>query len=98
MVGAHLIVDPAVAYSWTITALEDVLYGSDSGPGRLPTPIEVFNLFEVNSILQVAEYSDGTFTVTGPDEAILMLDADTFEISWPSAELAPDGRFTIYSL
>lgn len=98
MVGAHLIVDPGVAYPWTIEALENTLYGSDAGPGRLPSPTEVFNIFEVNSILQVAEYSDGTFTVTGPDEAILMLDADTFEISWPSAKLALDGRFTIYSL
>jgi len=98
MMGAHLIIDPAVAYPWTIEALEDVLYGSDAGSGRLPSPIEVFDLFEVNSILQVAEYDDGTFTVTGPDDAIIMLDADTFEISWPSAQLAPDGRFTIYSL
>lgn len=98
MVGAHLIIDPAVAYPWTLEALENVLYGTDTDPGRLPSPMEVYNIFEVNSILQVAEYSDGTYTVTGPDDAILMLDADTFEISWPSAELAPDGRFTIYSL
>ncbi len=98
MVGAHLIIDPAVAYPWTLQALEDVLYGSDTDSGRLPSPMEVFDIFEVNSILRVVEYSDGTYTVTGPDDAILMLDTDTFEISWPSAELAPDGRFTIYSL
>lgn len=96
--GAHLVVDVENAYPWTVEALENTLYGTDVSQPSLPSPLEVFALFEANSLLIVTDNGDGTYSVTGPDDAILMLDADTFEISWPSAQLASEGRFTIYSL
>ena len=96
--SAHLIVTTAIAYSWTVAALEDVLYGTEAEPPRLPTPQEVFDIFEANSILQIIDHGDGTWTAIGPDSAIIMLDATTFEITWPSAVYIDAESYTIHSL
>lgn len=96
--SAHLIVDTSVAYSWALEAFEDILYGSDMVDSRLPSPEELVELFEVNSILRVIDHGDGTFTITGPDEAIQMLDDTTFQITWPSAVIVDEESYTIGSL
>ncbi len=96
--SAHLIIDTSVAYSWAVAQLEDVLYGTDTTPPRLPLPEEVFEIIEVNSILRVYDNGDGTFTVDGPDEAIEMLDSTTFQITWPSAIYLDADSYQISSL
>lgn len=82
---AHLIVDASVANADTISELENILYGSDTLTARLPLPVEILDIFEENAILRVIDNGDGTFTVIGPDSAIIMLDSTTFQITWPSA-------------
>jgi hypothetical protein len=95
---AHLIVNAAKAYSWTVSALEDILYGSDSVSSRLPLPLEVLDIFESNSILRVVDNGDGTATITGPDEAIQALDATTYQITWPSVIQLDPVTYKISSL
>jgi hypothetical protein len=95
---AHLVVDSSVAYSTTLSDLEDVLYGTDSTNPTMPTPQEVFDIFEENSILIVTDHGDGSFTVDGPDSAIIMLDSTTFQITWPSAVFIDAVSYTIHSL
>lgn len=95
---AHLIIDAGTTYSWTLQDLEDVLYGSDTETPHLPTPTEIFEIFEENAILRIIDHGDGTWSAIGPDEAIQMLDADTFEISWPSAVYLDADTYTIHSL
>jgi hypothetical protein len=65
---------------------------------RLPDPQEIFDIFEANSILRVVDNGDGTFTVTGPDDAITMLDDTTFEIDWPSVVVIDSNTYEISSL
>lgn len=96
--SSHVVIDAAKTYSWTLAALENIIYGSDSAQPRLPMPEEIFNIFEDNSILKVTDNGDGTFTVDGPDSAIQMLDATTFEITWPSAVYLDPVTYTISSL
>lgn len=96
--SAHIVIDTGRTYAWTLEALEKVLYGSDEGNARLPLPQEVFDIFEQNSILKVTDNGDGTFTVEGPDSAIQMLDATTFQITWPSAIYIDEDTYTISSL
>jgi hypothetical protein len=98
IVVSHLILESDTAYPETMAALEAVLYGDDWNVPRIPMPDEVFQIFEDNSILQVIDNGDGTFTVTGPDEAIQMLDATTFQISWPTAVYIDVVSYTIQSL
>ena len=96
--SAHLIVDAAKAYSSTMEDLEAVLYGSDTDIPHLPLPEELLAIFESNAILRITDNGDGTWTATGPDEAIVMLDATTFEIAWPSAIYIDTVSYTISSL
>jgi hypothetical protein len=96
--SAHLIVDADVAYSETVQALEDILYGSDSISARFPSPEEVLEVFEEHSILRVIDHGDGTFTITGPDEAIQMLSSTTWQITWPSAIYIDAVTYSISSL
>lgn len=96
--SSHLIIDTTNAYSETVLALEDLLYGTESSEAHLPTPDEIFEVFEENSILRVVDHGDGTFTVTGPDAAIQMLNPTTFEITWPTAVYVNESTYTIRSL
>lgn len=95
---AHLIVDVDMAYASTISALEDILYGSDAVSARLPRPVEILEIFEQHSILRVVDNGDGTATITGPDEAIQALDSTTYQITWPSVIQLDAVTYKISSL
>lgn len=95
---SHVIIDSRYANPEAISLIEDFLYGSDSNAPGIPTLIELLDIFETSAVLTVVDNGDGTFTVTGPDEAIIMLDSDTFEITWPSALVIDEDRFSISSL
>lgn len=96
--SAHMIVEVSTAYSWTVAALEDLLYGTPAADARLPSPQEVFQVFEDNSILQIIDHGDGTWTATGPDEVVKMVDPTMFEINWPSAVYISATEYTVHSL
>lgn len=95
--SAHLILDGRHAYAWVMMDLEDILYGSASTEPRLPTPQEVWDLVEDGSLLIVTDHGDGTFTVTGPDDAITIT-GTTFEITWPSVINIDTDTYQISSL
>lgn len=95
--SAHLIIDPTMAYSSTMQDFEEVLYGGDALIPRMPSPDEVFEIFEANSIVRIIDHGDGTWTATGPDNVISMLDPTTFQIDWPSAVYVDTDTYTIQS-
>ena len=94
---AHVVIDSTVTHAWTMAAIEDLLYGSGTQDPRLPSPEEMIQLFESGTILRIIDHGDGTWTATGPDEAIQMLDATTFQISWPTVIYIDDVTFQISS-
>lgn len=96
--SAHLVIDSSVAYPSTMAELEDLLYGSDAETPHLPTPEEIMAVFESNAILTVVDNGDGTWTATGPNEAITLLPNNLFTIDWPSAVWIDDTTYTISSL
>lgn len=95
--SAHLIIDSSVAYPWTIADLEDILYGTEVTEPRLPTPQEVWNVIEENSLLLVVDHGDGTFSIIGPDDAITIT-GTTFEVNWPSVINLDAYNYQISSL
>lgn len=95
---AHLIIDSTKAHAWTIEALENALYGSTDSPSSLPAPADVLELFEENSIVRVTDHGDGTFTVSGPDDIVSMIDSTTFQVSWDSAVYIDTNTYTLSSL
>lgn len=95
---AHFIIDSTAMPAEVLTALEDILYGNDLDDPRLPSQTEVLELFESYAVVQVTDNGDGTFTVVGPDEVIQMIDATTFQITWPSAVPINATTYTLSSL
>lgn len=95
---AHFIIDSTTMPTEVLEALEDILYGNEDDEARLPSQTEVLALFESYAVLQVTDNGDGTFTVVGPDEVIQMIDATTFQITWPSAVPINSTTYTLSSL
>lgn len=96
--SSHLIIDSTKAYPWTLKAFEDLIYGSDTNLATLPSPEEVFTIFEVNSILIITDHGDGTWSAEGPDDVLQMIDDTTFEIAWASAVYIDAVSYNISSL
>lgn len=96
--AAHLIVDTSIAYPEAIQALEDILYGSENTEPRLPDPVELMALFEEYAIFVVIDHGDGTWTASGPDEMVHMLDATTFEIVSPTVEYLDEDTYSVRSM
>lgn len=96
--SAHLIIDTTKTYPETIAILEDILYGSDGVEPRLPTPEEVLDIFQENSMLKITDNGDGTFTAEGPDHIVEMLDGTTFQIHSPSAVYIDGSMYKVSSL
>jgi len=96
--GAHLVLDSRVIYPWALEAVEAVLYGTDTTAPRLPTPQEMLALFIDNALVQVVDNGDGTYTVTGPDQAITDNGDDTFTINWESVIQLNEDEVQISSL
>jgi hypothetical protein len=94
---AHFVIDSRLTDPLVLADLENFIYGSDTQTPQLPTQEELFNIFQAYSGFVVVDNGDGTFTVTGPDDVIEMLDATTFQITWPSAIFIDTESYTISS-
>lgn len=94
----HFFVDTNFAPEEAVEALEEILYGTDLADPRIPEPQEVIDLFLDHAVLVVTDNGDGTATVTGPDEAILMLTADKVRINWPSVYYKTPEKVNISSM
>lgn len=95
---SHLVVVTDFADPDALAQLEDLLYGNADNEPSLPDPQTVYELFESNTVLRITDNGDGTWTATGPDTVITMLDGNTFQIDWPSAILIDATTYQIYSL
>lgn len=97
--SAHITIDSGIAYPWTMEALEDILYGTESTDPRLPLPQELYDLFESNGILRITDNGDGSWTADTDESGIISFpDVDSFEITWPSAIYIDANTYTISTL
>lgn len=94
---AHMIVDSTKVSPPLLSNLEDILYGTDSASPRLPLPTEVVSIFSGWPTLFVTDNGDGTFTVSGPDDVVSMLDPYTFKIVSSTAVDNGDGSYNVTS-
>lgn len=95
--ASHIFVNTWQAHPEAVELLENLIYGSDGNLARMPAPAEIFELFEDYALLVVTDNGDGTWTATGPDSAIEMVDLTTFKITWPSAVYMDENTYIIYS-
>lgn len=82
---AHIYIDTSEAHTHTVALFEELIYGTASTDPTLPSIQEIIDFFEENALFIVVDHGDGTWTATGPDDMIQMLDATTFQITSPTA-------------
>lgn len=78
-------------------AIENILYGTEEKPPRMPTPEEVVGIVDTEfSSLTVIDHEDGTFTVSGNDDEVRILSGGKFIIDSDAVTL--DGStYTVTS-
>lgn len=94
--SAHLILDSTELSPYSLKLLEDVLYGTPETEPRLPLPSELFDIL-LQRIFIVTDHGDGTFTVESSDDAVSILDEDTFEINEPRVVFSDEFTYTVSS-
>jgi hypothetical protein len=96
-VGSHLIVESNTTHPDVITWLEALLYGTDINAPYLPMPDEIIAVFQLNSAFVITDNGNGTFTASGPDEYIQMIDATTYKLITPSIDYINGTTYKIHS-
>lgn len=94
---AHFVIDSRTASPSAFSEIEDILYGTDAENSRLPTISELFEIFLVNAIFVITDHGDGSWTATGPDILIKMIDETSFEINSVTAFYVDGESYTISS-
>jgi hypothetical protein len=94
---SHVVIDSRETDPVTLSAVEDILYGTDINTARLPDFAELVTIFDTLTTVTVTDNGDGTFTVVGPDSAVQMLDAELFQITWPTAVYIDADTYNISS-
>lgn len=94
---SHVIIDSRTTDPSVLSAVEDILYGSEEDQSRIPTLEELIAAYDAISTLTVVDNGDGTWTATAPFDVIRMLDDETFEITAPTAIFIDDDTYTLSS-
>lgn len=90
--SAHLSFDTTKLDTGILATIEEILYGSEVVDGRLPTPTEFLQLF---NLITIIDHGDGTWSATGPSTHISMLDLSTFQIEGADAEFLDSDTYEI---
>jgi hypothetical protein len=95
---AHLVIDSRTTNSLLLIRLEEVLYGSDDGPPRLPTPEELVGYYTPIVELDLIVIQDGSGSYSVEGSAVTDLDdsvAGSFAIDHVNVVDNGDGTFSI---
>lgn len=94
---AHIILSSLDASSDALDLVETLLYGEDDVDPRIPHLPELLSIFESLAVFVVTDNGDGTWTATGPDEYIEMIDSISFKITTPSITFDTPTTYRIRS-
>lgn len=96
--GCHFVISSVGGNPDVIFELENILYGTPGNPPRLPTYEELEDIFQRHAVLMIIDHGDGTWTASGPDSIVNLIDVDLFAIDWPSAVYLTDDTYKVSSL
>jgi hypothetical protein len=94
---SYLVVDSTKVSAPLLETFENLIYGTAGTDPVLPTPAELISLFVGWPTLYVINNGNGTFTISGPDDVIRMINAHTFQLIADTAENNGDGTFDVTS-
>lgn len=94
---SHIEIDSRTTNSAVLEAIENTLYGDDENSPRLPDIAEILELFDAFYVFVVTDNGDGTFEVSGPDDAITSLSDIVLQFNWPTVAVVDENTYTISS-
>lgn len=92
---SSITIDMSTANSSATFRLLNILYGTEETPPRCPKPDEVLTIFEVFDALIVTNHGDGSFSISGSDSALRLLDDGEFLLDTDVVELLEEGAYQI---
>lgn len=92
---AHYVIDTRGMSKSTVASIEEILYGTDTTPGRMPTPTELFDLMNFGDALTVTVHTDGTYTVVGSSDNLEELTENSFIMRNINGTDNGDGTYVI---
>lgn len=92
---AHFIIDTRFLSPDTISEIEDILYGDSDTPGRMPTPIELYDLLHFGDAMIFHVHDDDTYTVTGSSDNLEETTPGYFIMRNINAVDNGDGTYTV---
>lgn len=95
---AHLIFDTRYMGALLIQDIETTLYGDDFNDAKLPSISTLTSFIGEWVIIRITDNYDGTWTATGPDNLITMLDSTTFQIIQSNAIYLDENTYRVSSL
>lgn len=95
---AHLIFDTRSMGPLLIADIESTLYGDELDNAFLPPISTLVSFIGEWVIIRITDNFDGTWTATGPDNLITMLDATTFQIIQANAVYSDPDTYAISDL
>lgn len=85
--SAHIILDTRDMNEASLAELEDIIYGSDTQDAALPTINQLIDLLSFGDAVVVVDNGDGTWTATGSNKNIQIVDGQGhFKITNVAAE------------
>lgn len=94
---SHVVLDSTKMNPRLLQKMEDILYGNALINGSLPPLSTVVSLIVDWALIAIVDNGDGTWSATGPEEYITMLDAKTFQIVSTAASYIDPDTYTITS-
>lgn len=94
---SHIVLDSRTTDPTVLSAIEDILYGTDADSARMPSLSDLIGVYDTISTMTVTDNGDGTFTVEAPYDVIRMLSSDTFEITSNNAIFTGPDTYTLSS-
>ena len=91
---AHYIIDTRTLSTDTIAEVEAILYGNGE-PGRMPDPIEIFDLMNFGDAMIFHVHDDGTYTVTGSSDNLYEITPSSFQMKNINASDEGDGTYVV---
>jgi hypothetical protein len=93
--SAHYILDTRFLDGATLTQLELILYGDGVIAGRLPEPIELFDMMHFGSAITFIDNGDGTWTARGSSANLIDNGDGTWQILNVNGTDNGDGTFIL---
>jgi hypothetical protein len=96
--ASHLIIDSRYCNPDALERIEDIIYGNADEDSTLPSPEDLYEIFEDYAVLVVTDHGDGSATISGPDVAVFPNGIGGYTISWPSVIQKDAVSYQISSL